>query len=116
MRVVIQPVQQKEQRYETIGDYFVDDGVLQIRVTKQRDWRYEFLIALHELIEEATTRNLGIKEEDILAFDVGPVGGKSDDPGSMTEAPYHKQHVFAENVERLVAAELGVDWEEYSKI
>lgn len=114
MKTVIQSVQKEEHRYDTDGDYFVQDGVLNIRVTKQKDWRHEFLIALHELIEEATTRNLGIKEEDIMAFDTGPLGGKSDDPGAMMEAPYHKQHVFAENIERLVAGELGIDWVEYN--
>jgi hypothetical protein len=36
-------------------------------------------------------------------------------PGDDPRAPYHKQHVFAENIERLLAAELGVDWSAYDK-
>jgi hypothetical protein len=40
---------------------------------------------------------------------------KDTEPGDDPRAPYHKQHVFAENIERLLAAELGVDWSAYDK-
>lgn len=49
-------------RYATLGDYkrFTDDSV-EITVAQLADWRMEFLIALHEMIEEAVTHHRGIK-------------------------------------------------------
>ena len=34
---------------------------------------------------------------------------------TIPRAPYYKQHVFAEKIERLLATELGVDWSAYGK-
>ena len=53
-----------------------------------------------------------IPEPDIKAFDEAH---PDDDPGSLPEAPYHKEHVFAEAVEKWVATELGVDWDDYGR-
>ena len=39
-----------------------------------------------------------------------------DEPGDTLQAPYHKEHMFAEKIERSVADELGVDWKEYSEL
>ena len=104
----------KAMRYASYGDYqkLADDSV-EITVVALPDWRHEFLIALHEFIEEAVTRHRGIKEPDILAFDLAHLD--SDDPGMIPSAPYHQEHVLATAVEMLVARELGVDWTEYGK-
>ena len=102
-------------RYASYGDYqhFADDSV-EIITIQLPDWRYEFLIALHEFIEEAVTRHRGIKEPDILAFDLAHLD--SDDPGMLPDAPYHQEHVLATAVEMLVARELDVDWDTYAKV
>ena len=34
--------------------------------------------------------------------------------GADPNAPYHSEHVFAEIVERMLALELGVNWERYT--
>jgi hypothetical protein len=39
-----------------------------------------------------------------------------DEPGHDPKAPYNKEHIFAEKIERQIAEELGVDWEEYSRV
>lgn len=72
-----------------------------------------FLVAVHEMVEAWICERRGIKEPDIKAFD--EANPDSDDPGTMPEAPYHKEHIFAECLERLVARELGVNWEEYDR-
>jgi hypothetical protein len=30
-------------------------------------------------------------------------------------APYHKEHVLAENIERLLALQMGISWPDYEK-
>lgn len=114
MRVEIKSIPQREMRYPSLGDYFRSaDGALHIKVQEFSDWRYEFLIALHELIEEALTRQRGIAELNIMAFDVEHLD--SDDPGMLPDAPYHAEHVYATGVEMAMAAMLGVDWAEYER-
>lgn len=96
-----------------IGDYWTADGRTTVLVTEMPDWRYEFLIALHELIEEALTRHRGIPEPCIMKFDLA---SGEDDPGMDPAAPYHQEHFFATAIEMLVAQELQVNWREYERI
>lgn len=112
MKIVIETILHDQQRYETCGDYWNDpDGTKQVRVSDLGDRRMEFLVALHELIEWALCEDRGIAEPDIKAFDEAHLD--SDEPGALPDAPYRKEHAFAECIERLVARELGVDWAEY---
>jgi len=120
MKTVIETIPHKNQRYETCGDYFTDpDGTTQVRVSDMGNEDYAFLVSIHEQIEEYLTRKRGIDETDIKVFDElfekNRQPGNDDEPGDQLEAPYHKEHVFAECLERLLARELGVDWAEYGK-
>jgi hypothetical protein len=127
MRIVIETIPHSAQRYPTLGDYWVDrDGTLQIRVSEfvgvvddeNAKLNYPLLIALHELIEQALCLKRGISEESITAFDMAHLGADDpwvDDPGHCPQAPYHREHVFAECIERLFAAELGVNWQAYTE-
>lgn len=119
MKIVIESIPHDQHRYPTVGDYWEDkDGTQQIRVSAMRDPRYEVLVALHELIEYYLCLQRGIKEEDIMAFDKTQLNSSNpyvEDPGHNPAAPYHSEHVFAECVERLVARELGVNWQDYEK-
>jgi hypothetical protein len=103
-----------QQRYPTLGDYETfADGSTYITVTEMPDWRHEFLIAIHELIEEAVTRHRGIYEEDIMAWD--KLNLDDSDPGMLDGAPYHREHVSATAIEMLVADMLDVRWCDYGK-
>lgn len=118
MKIVIESIPHNTHRYNTIGDYWEDsNGVLQVRVSALGDERKEVLIAIHEVIEFFLCRARNIKEPDILAWDkaVPDSSPYASDPGHDPSAPYHREHVFAECVERLVAFELGVNWQEYEK-
>jgi hypothetical protein len=100
-----------EQRYDTIGDYWEDaDGTWQFRVSDLGDWRYNYTVLLHEFLEYALTKQAGISEQSILNFDLAvPVNSPyADDPGFDPAAPYHKEHVFADSIERLMAPGLGI--------
>lgn len=113
MNTLILTIPHKDQRYQTVGDYFSSAHGVTIQVSKLGDWRMEFLVAVHEMIEEALTRHRGIQEPDIMAFDVAHPD--LDDPGMDPRAPYHREHVLATAVEMLLAQELGVDWVQYGE-
>ena len=119
--ISIQMVPHSQQRYDTCGDYWTDDfGVIHIRVSAMGDWRYEFLVALHEMVEKAHTRHLGISEASIDAFDMAyeaarAVDDISSEPGDVPSAPYHMSHRLATAIELVMAKFLDVDWDAYDK-
>lgn len=103
----------RAQRYDTAGDYDQFGKGWWVNISELPDWRFEFAILIHELVEMALTKHRGISWDTITKFDMD---SGDTDPGSLPEAPYHKEHVFAEKIERLVAEELGVDLGEYNRI
>lgn len=112
--IEIKDVPYGQMRYPSLGDYWRSaDGSTYIKVASLPDWRYEFLIGLHEMIEEAVTRHRGIAEPAIKAFDEAHLD--LDDPGMSPEAPYHREHVLATAIEMLLAQELGVSWAAYEE-
>ena len=120
MRINIETIPHENQRYPTVGDYWYEDGLEQVRISKMMDWRYEILVTVHELVEMTITKHRGISEEAITAFDVAfekdrEAGLASGEPGDQPDAPYRREHFFATNLERLLAAELDVDWFEYDQ-
>jgi hypothetical protein len=120
--VVIRVIPHSQHRYSTTGDYYeVEEGRWVIEVSELGDARYEFLVAVHELVEWFLLWLRGVREEEVRAFDEwwegeaerGNVQG--DEPGHDVRAPYYWEHVFATLVEKMVALQLGVDWEEYKR-
>lgn len=122
MKIQIETIPHDAQRYPTVGDYWADSGgVEQIRVSSMPDWRYEALVAVHELVEMVLVKQRGISEQAITEFDIGfeqarEAGTVRGEPGDDPRAPYQREHFFATNLERLLAAELGVDWFEYDTL
>lgn len=157
--VLIRFIPHKEQAYDTVGDYGESFTLLKgekrrrrflwFKVSKMKDWRYEFLVVIHELVEWAFVRHAGIKISEIDAFDKEmeenrkrhSVGGEtyvhftkkgellpcfgitckihtgvtnSDEPGICARAPYHDQHIFAMDIEKIIAKALGVNWVIYN--
>ncbi len=115
MRINVETIPHEDQRYPTVGDYWNEDGVEQVRISKMMDWRYEILVTVHELIEMAITKHRGISERAITAFQVTfkkdrGSGAAFGEPGDQRDAPSRREHFFATNLERLLAAELDVDW------
>ena len=80
---------------------------------------FALLVALHELIEVALCEERGITCEQVdnfdKSFELHREPGNKDEPGDDPAAPYRKEHFFATNLERLLAAELGIDWAEYER-
>lgn len=122
-KTIISVIPHDQHRYETVGDYFVDkDGVNQFRVSDMGNEDYEFLVAIHELIEEHLTRRRGLTEPEIMAFDEmlekERAEGKhsdSDEPGFDARAPYQKEHTIATGIEQMLAGHMGIDWNKYDE-
>lgn len=123
LSIHIKTIPHKEQRCEgNVGDYFWENNGqdLQVRVSMLGDWRYEFLVAVHEMIELFLCHRLGISEPTIQAFDeeyyrqeeLGVVSGYSE-AGADPRAPYHVQHMIADGIERILGVLLGVNQKEY---
>jgi len=118
---LISQVPHKKQRYETVGDW-IPGRPAQIRVSKMKDQRYVFLVALHEMIEYELCKMHGIKDRDVVAFDVNFEAERrmnlhplDAEPGNHPKAPYRNEHEFATMIEMMVAQKLGVSWSDYEK-
>lgn len=112
-------IEGKEQRYPTCGDYWETDSSYEFRITKQDNPKHNMLILIHELVEAYLCKSRGIKFEDIDAFDIEWnrqfIEGVelSDEPGNEEDCLYAKEHRFAENIERQLAHEAGLEWFNY---
>lgn len=108
-----------QQRYDTVGDWWTDDEGWHIRVSQLGNWRWNFLVAFHELLELAWCTWKGVKQADVDIFDINfernRQHGDRREPGDQADAPYHLGHQFATAAERLAAAVLGVDWVSYEE-
>lgn len=118
MRAIrIETVPHSVQRYNTLGDYQHTDynRELTIRVSACGDFRYEALLAVHELVEALICEQTGITEQEIDTFDLH-YAGDEDEPGNDLDAPYYQAHQVASGIERMMAAALGVHWPTYETV
>ena len=121
MKINIETIPHEKQRYPTVGDWWWDnDGTIQIRVSEMYNEKYEFLVALHECVEIMLCKERGITEEEVSDFDIKfeaeremKQHSEEDEPGDDDRAPYKSEHFFATNIERQMALELDVDWNQY---
>lgn len=113
-------IRHKDHRYETVGDYyFHGKDTIRINISRMSDWRYMFLVLIHELIELCLVMNDGISIEEIEAFDkafeANRKPGNTDEPGDDPRAPYCQHHQFATRIEKSFAVALGVNWAKYDR-
>jgi len=94
------------------GDYFVNErGGLEIRVSEFINPVDALALIHHELNEAWNCASTGISYEDIDKFDLAH--HETEDPGLLKCAPYHSQHMDAEQIERLICHQNGRDWEDH---
>jgi len=117
MKVVIETIPHDQQRYPTVGDWTWEGDTLKIFISEMGDWRYEMLVAFHELAECLICKQRGITQGSVdtfdIAYEVKRQDGDDSEPGDDPSAPYYQEHQFATCVERLLALQLGVDWKTY---
>lgn len=119
MKIIIETIPHDNQRYETVGDWFYDDyGTLNIKVSELGDWKYEALIAVHELWEVLLCKHRGVNQDDVDKFDrayeENREEGDESEPGDDNKAPYRREHCSASGAERLLAAEFDILWNDYA--
>jgi len=100
-----------KQRYDTYGDYYYGKEKLNIRISKFSNWKYQWLVLLHEMVEFLLIMDRGITIEEIERFDLANL--RLEDPGLSKEAPYHKEHMTAIKIEKILCKELGLKWGRY---
>lgn len=122
MKIIIETVPHSQNRNNQCGDYrYMPDGSLYVTVSSLNDPKMEWLIAMHEVIEEFLAKNDGISEEQINDYDIyyekrremGLVAEDSEN-GFAPDCIYKKYHTIATGIEMMLAAQLGVDWLQYN--
>ena len=104
-------IPQSQQRYDTCGDWTIENNILTVLVSSMPDQRHQQLVAVHELAEALICNVDGVTQQAVDDFDMGP-GADLDEPGNDPAAPYHSQHVVATEIEKRLAAAMHVDWAE----
>lgn len=120
MKITIETIPHAQQRYKTVGDWeFDSDGNLSIKVSKLSSWRLEALVALHELVEVILCKHHGIPQALVDDFDIefekNRQPGDNSEPGDDPHAPYRCEHCSATGFERILAAQLDVNWADYGE-
>ncbi len=95
-------------RFDQLGDWPTYDEII---VAEQNNWRSEFLIALHELVEAQICKARGISPEMVDTFDAN--WNNSGEPGDSPQSPYFIAHQVAMIVERLVGRFLDTGLEKW---
>lgn len=119
-RIIVETIESQDQRYPTCGDYWETEDEMHFRITKQDNEDYEALVFLHEFVEFILTRKRGIAEPAISEYDIkweeyNEKGmAAADEPGNEPGCIYYQEHRFSENMERLLAQEMNIDWFTYN--
>jgi hypothetical protein len=117
----ISTIEHSQHRYETVGDWIVDNQnipAFTILVSDMGNPDYAFLVSLHEMVEMYLCWKRKISQSSVDSFDMAyeekRIDGDFSEPGDDPSAPYFNEHQFATKVEKQMAEQLGVDWETYN--
>jgi hypothetical protein len=114
MNIEIKTINHKKQRVGEVGDYWKNKDKTVFAISKMTP-EYEMLVTVHEVVEYFLVRQRGILLKNIDEFDKNYYKNKNGEAGNDPKAPYHKEHLFATRIERLLAKELKINWKEYDK-
>lgn len=118
-KIIVETIPYRDMRYETCGDYWEEEHSIQFRVAQMSDWRHEFLILSHEMVEWGLVKLTGTSIDEIDSFDKSyeekRVEGDVSEPGDHIDAPYRIQHLIASGVEKILAGIMDVDWKSYEE-
>jgi hypothetical protein len=101
------------------GNWSGNNGRLTIAVSATGDWRYELLMAIHQVVEAVLCRHRGVSAKAVTAFTAAYELERTPTDvsiaGMARTAPHYREHVFATVIEKLMAHQLGVTWRDYEK-
>jgi hypothetical protein len=120
MKISVVLIPHVEQRYPTCGDWTYDKEGLKVSVSDCSDPRVDACIAVHEIVEALICKFKGVTQQMVDRFDMEyeeerKMGRVNGEPGDDRDAPYYSAHQVATAVERLLAREIYLNWEEYEK-
>jgi len=119
MNIIISTIPHIEQRYNTAGDWYYFNNDLYIKVSNLGNWKYEFLIGLHEFVEAFLCKHNKISEKQVDKFDFEFEKKRKqnnfDEAGDNKNSPYRTEHCVATGIERIAAAFIRVCWADYEK-
>lgn len=106
----------KDHFYRSIDDWddpseTIDGLVFSTQTADMGNMDYNFLVLMHALVEQYLCYRKGITDEQVTGFDMAHP--EMDDPGNSEDAPYHKEHMVANDVESMLSVALGVKWIDY---
>jgi len=117
MNIHVEVIPNEQQRTGVDGsDWFWDEkGDLQVRISPMSDWRYEALLQIHETVEAIMCKHNGVTQQSVDEFDVefDKTHALDLNAGDDPAAPYKREHCLATAIERILCAELDVDWKTY---
>lgn len=114
MEIEVKVIPHVSQFYSTIGDWHFDkSGKLKVTVSNMGNEDFEFLVALHEIVEAWLCRKRGIDQDEVTKFDKLMLEKGVDNPGDDVRAPYHKEHRLALIIESMLMHELNLSEVEY---
>jgi hypothetical protein len=120
MRVLMETVSAGEMPYPTAGEVlweapdFLHIKVLEgIESNHPEGLYHALLVGLHEFVEMILCRRQQVSYEEICKWDIDHLD--ADEPGQLPDAPYHRQHMAAENLEQLLAWMLKLNLNEYDE-
>lgn len=115
MEFYAQTVLHDRQPYNTVGYWrFASAKDIRVMVSGLDSRNEEFLVMIHELIEAYLCLNSHISDDTVTKWDENHPDPFIE-PGELEGCPYGDAHLFATKIEKLLAAKLEVDWDEYDE-
>jgi hypothetical protein len=95
------------------GKYIIESLQFNTQVADMDNMDYNFLVLMHAIVEQYLCYKHKITDEQVTKFDKEHT--HCDNPGEHEEAPYHSEHVIANDVESMLSVALKIDWNKYEK-
>lgn len=126
MKIRFQRLTQGQQRFTTVGYWYWSEtgnkGTLVVQVTRMGDWRHEFAVWGHEMIEAFYCWCFRVTTEQADKFDESYERGYSDgsiskemEPGHDPRCPYHVGHMMGVFWEHVIIRLTLAKWSNYER-
>ena len=112
-KIIIEYIPHKSQRYPTVGDWFIRGSTLFIKVSDEMGFISGLAVAFHEIVEAVLCIITGVSQKEVDDYDM--LHSEYDEPGNHKDAPYHKQHMSATIMEKLICKTFRLTWVEHNK-
>ena len=109
----IRLIDQDQARYDTWGDYFVENDKLIFQIVRSKVDIYTKLTLIHEMIECFLLEHKGITPTDVDNFDLEWKNPDYEEPGDDPLCPYKYEHHAADEALKIMCDNLGISFNDY---